>query len=422
MAVPFLSDVREEMARRMPGWIQPFLSFVTGRPLHGKTSLDPLSPITQFLLDLALLFGSVVLGVTLLDAHFFWGIGLLPVLWVVIVGRLRALVTQHAHEAVHGAVSCIPWVNRIIAQVSYTVALAHDPISFRQEHDHHHALGRFLDAQDPDRLFVESAGIRPGLSSAELHSNLWASLFGLKFHTLTMANRLRLVLFRGNGWRRACGTLWICILVGVALVGPTIPFCLVVLPALIPFFQAACLLQILSEHDWSKMDAPRDLVGYADATWGRFCGDPLPSADLVGYEWLADWGTWWLRMVFVHIPCRMGVLVRGLPAHDYHHLQSHADSARYDCAHVLHVRSRAIASGDSLGFRKREIWGLWVAVNHVLDSLSRVELPQTVHLHARYFDNRRIPWQSEMMKHISHSPNTAKTMIATKQVSTCHEV
>ena len=63
------------------------------------------------------------------------------------------------------------------------------------------------------------------------------------------------------------------------------------------------------------------LAQYADRTFGRFSGIPLPPRGLRGFAWLRAWAAWWAEILLIETPFRLGVLSSDLQAHDVHHCE-----------------------------------------------------------------------------------------------------
>src|ERR1700761_7667337 len=82
--VPLRNDPRAEMARRLPKFVQPFLTWLTAKPASGEEAA-PKKPIRFVIEALSLTLGGVALSIAaqiFLRAHdpFFWaflGLGLL---------------------------------------------------------------------------------------------------------------------------------------------------------------------------------------------------------------------------------------------------------------------------------------------------------------------------------------------------------
>lgn len=60
-------------------------------------------------------------------------------------------------------------------------------------------------------------------------------------------------------------------------------------------------------------------------TFGRFVGEPCPRSDLPLGRWGWAWARWSARLLWLHIPTRLCVLVGDLCQHDWHHRHPQGD-------------------------------------------------------------------------------------------------
>lgn len=107
-------------------------------------------------------------------------------------------------------------------------------------------------------------------------------------------------------------------------------------------------------------------VVIARLTVGRFVGEPLPRRDLPPGPQLWAWGRWCTRLLLLHVPTRLCVLVGELCQHDWHHRHP-----RGDWANAVYERQRDLAAGCP-GWPEpyREVWGLGNAIDAVFAGLA----------------------------------------------------
>jgi hypothetical protein len=156
-----------------------------------------------------------------------------------------------------------------------------------------------------------------------------------------------------------------------------IPYCYGVVPAVLAIwipltllYQTSALLQFTTEHIWMTSKAPlTDTVEYAKRCHGRFSGERVPSSELTLGS-AREWMGWWCRLMLIHIPVRMSILVGDLPAHDWHHMTSMVKHNATDWSNAIFMRQRAIDNAESAGMEHRELWGIGEMVNYVLDQMS----------------------------------------------------
>jgi hypothetical protein len=101
-------------------------------------------------------------------------------------------------------------------------------------------------------------------------------------------------------------------------------------------------------------------------TFGRFVGEPCPSRDLPLERWLLAWGRWCARLLWLHIPTRLCVLVGDLCQHDWHHRHPTGD-----WSNACYARQRDLQSGCP-GWPEpyTAIWGLDKAIDEVFAGLA----------------------------------------------------
>jgi hypothetical protein len=112
----------------------------------------------------------------------------------------------------------------------------------------------------------------------------------------------------------------------------------------------------------------------ARLTVGRFVGEPIPSSGLSLGPWLWAWGRWLARLLLLHVPSRLCVLMGDLCQHDWHHRHP-----RGDWSNAGYARQRDRAAGCP-GWPEayREVWGLGNAIDAVFEGLASLPpLPES---------------------------------------------
>ena len=163
-------DIRQDMEERLmlPRWL---LDWFTGKPiLDGKSKPTELDPIAYLLLDIGIALLGVI-GIVAVMAYFplLLQIVLVPVGWLMIVGRLRKMQTLEGHEASHGNffLQTDPRrrskrrilgmsVNDFFGEIATTFALSQNMVSYRSSHNRHHDEATYTTDKDPDALLVRS--------------------------------------------------------------------------------------------------------------------------------------------------------------------------------------------------------------------------------------------------------------------------
>lgn len=352
--------VRHKLRERLPGFVQPLITAVTGRPYEGQKPLVALSTPALVALEAGALGASIAIG-TLPFAGSIWALPLLPYAFCTAVGRLRWFQTELAHFGVHESMRG----HRMWAVVGTVVPLAQNERDYAADHiQEHHQLKIFGTADDPDAKVLLRFGFTPGTDEKELMRRLRRTLLSPKFHGWFLKTRMLSNFVSSGLWRRLAGFMWFVVLIGLTAVMPLSAWLVMVVATYTIGYQSSALLQFLSEHLWLAEPSPgaRRAV---ELSHGRFCGEAPPEQGHL--SWLR-WLGWFGRFITVHVYSRLAVLPGSLPSHDAHHVSQRRINSQWTTANF--VRSDMIAEGADLGMADRELWGLGAAIRSVLRSLA----------------------------------------------------
>jgi chloramphenicol-sensitive protein RarD len=316
-------EVRIEWQERLPGWLQPFLTWLMGYPYPGQKPLlgnrpwwlAVLTPACALALGLALAFAVIEVGG--------WAWLALPVAWMMAINGARALQVHVCHQGVHDALSGDPATDRLVVEAVSTLLLLHDYRGYRADHagiHHPHLAG----PDDPDRLFTtEVMKIRPGADVRANRARFLAALVSPRAHALFLFTRLKANFIDCPAWRRLLSVAWLAAVFAALLIsqkwqafllGCALPMTLL--------YQASAMCQFVTEHFWvrRRRQGQSAKEHYQSLLLNRHLGDPLPDGERKGLAWWAGWATWWARLSLYHLPVRLGILVADLPVHGAHHL------------------------------------------------------------------------------------------------------
>jgi hypothetical protein len=350
---------RESMTA-LPAFLQPFLTWLTGKPAVGQSPVIHWTPFTRTLAGLS----SATSGIVMLAVAANLG-GWLLLLAVPgllhAVGGLRALYLEIAHNAVHNLFRKRHWLNRAITELFTLLTWMPGYDVFRREHviSHHGYTGT---DRDPDYAALVSWGFAPGVSLSQLRRRTRESWWNPAVHFSYLSARTRGILMDGPVWRRILGGAWLATLViATFTIGSPLAWFAALWAPLTWGFQMSSVLQMLSgEHRWGRGFASKD-ERRRGLTRGRFLGDPYPSHGAFAKL------RWWLRLVFLHYPARVAVYVGNDigPAHDVHHR-----IPDFDWSNAAYAREELIASGRLDG--AEDVWGsLFELIDGTLVDLSR---------------------------------------------------
>ncbi len=371
----------------------------TGNPIaDGKSRPIKLGPISYLALNTAIGFSAA--AVTAATVTYVPLIAPLVVPWTMLIqtGRMRKNQTHLGHEASHGnfflrgdkrrdwhdPVFLGLGLNDFLGELATTLSLSKNMEVYRRDHDLHHDRRTYTTVDDPDTAYVRTLGnlpralLDPRAYARDFAARIASNILAMRYvgHDETTDKPGREISY----WpRRLMGLVWISFLIGLAFVMPFPAWLLAVFVPYAILFRISGVLQILSLHDWDLPPAT-SWQEYADRTWARFSGIPLPERGLKGAASIKAWTRWGAEMLFLELPFRLGVLSSDLQTHDVHHLEwVLAFDLKLLPEFVDDWRNQPLRRAevirdtkDALGMSKREIWGvraMWRAARTNLQRL-----------------------------------------------------
>jgi len=354
-----------ETMRALPGALQPFLTWMTGKPLPGEAPTIRWTPLRRGLWTAIVLALGVALALAATGPV--WstspaaGAALLVVAWILTTGSMRMLYVVIEHSCTHNAFAPTPRLNRAFGEIISTVLWATPYQLFRDGHRVHHTATRTM--SDPDVHFLFGTGYRRSMTKADFWRYLARTLVSPRYHAVYLYNRLK-DNFTAAPYRAVMAGTYLAILVSVLTLGDAwLPWLLAWGIPVTVLFQVSSLINYHSEHRWPQ-GTETGRLAKARLSYGRFCGDAAPADDRrSGPARLVAWAIWWLRVALVHVPYRLFVLVGDLPQHDLHHRRPGAD-----WANAAYARRDDVAAGCP-GWPEdyTEVWG--TALDHLAESV-----------------------------------------------------
>lgn len=359
---------RESMLS-LPAWIQPFLTWCTGRH-HGALPPEPKrSPAFRLFTSTSELAWGVVISVM----GMYWVEALIPIGWLFTVGGARTLQVTICHHLVHGTFFRDPkhrqW-NRRLYQAISTVLFIQDYDGYKEDHvrKHHHDT---CGPKDPDQVFLYCLGFRPGISKAMLWRTLFQTLFSPRFHWLFLKARWKANSHAQSLYRRLTSVLYLTLVLSTtALTGFWWPLIVAWLVPMTFLYHMSALLQFTSEHLWFAPQAPSEAkrLRLGRLTAGRFSGNPVPSPGLSLWKSFSAWTRWTVGLFLYHLPVRVAVLVGDISDHDLHHRAPGHDWANSRSERLAYISAGQPSWPEPLV----EIWGLGAALEWVFDHLTQL--------------------------------------------------
>ncbi len=362
---------RVAMGERMPTFVQPFLTWLTARPLADEPIVDR-STMFFVVTALAQTIGGVLLSAAALHVMLLPAVALLALGLTLTSAGLGLFQVVVFHHCSHGTVFKARELNIVVGKLISAILLFKHFDKYKAEHMLHHNHKKLLTEEDEFADFVFGmCGLEPSLPKRDLWRRVIVNLVSPEFHFRFLRRRLRAAWLSHDRSHNLIGIgIWTAFTALAAVTG-TLPEFLVgwVLPVTV-LLQVATVFRILCEHRFPDpeiiLTRGKDFVSHATA--GVFPGSAPPDARATSLAGLARWTLWWADMLTMQLFVRMFVLVGDAPCHDYHHRRP--ASRRWTS--YIQARQVDMDSGSSgVHGQYQETWGLFRAVDENLASLSR---------------------------------------------------
>ena len=360
------------MFQRLPGVLQPFLTWLTARPAPGEVVVE--RSALSFIWE-ALAFsvaGPLVGAAALVHAPLMLAPVVLLLSWLMTTYGLGLFQVVVFHHASHGTVFADWNRNRRIGWlISATLLFKHFEF-YKKEHMLHHSANKLLTHEDEFADFVLGlCRLEPGVPKSELWRRvLWEVTFSPVFHVRFLGKRIRAALWSSDAAHNAVGiAFWSMMVVGAAATGWLSMWLLLWVVPVTLLLQIATVGRILCEHRFpdEALIAARGRDFVCEATAGVFPGSPPPDARLNTLRGWARWTMWWLDMLIVQLGVRLFVLVGDAPCHDYHHRRP----GEKKWTGYIYARQADLDAGCP-GYSRNygENWGLFAALDENLRTLA----------------------------------------------------
>ncbi len=364
------ADARLAMYDRLPGVLQPFLTWLTAKPAPGEAMLSR-SPL-WFVACASL---QVLIGVAMA-----WGALRLPTLPAATLVSLGALLTTSGlglfqvvvfHHCSHGTVFKDRETNIRVGRLISAILIFKHFDEYKRDHMLHHNARKLLTEEDEFADFVFGAcRLQAGVAKRELWRRVVGNLVSPVFHGQFLLRRMQAAFCSRDRAHNLIGVAaWgtmTALAVALHQVGP---FLVAVALPMTLLLQVATVFRILCEHrfpDHAIMEQ-RGKDFACHATSGVFPGAMPPARSLRSLRGVAEWTLWWAEMLTVQLFVRMFVLVGDAPCHDFHHRRP-ASKRWTSYAQARQTDLEAGSPGFNVDYI--ETWGLFTAVDQTLQSLA----------------------------------------------------
>jgi hypothetical protein len=294
---------------------------------------------------------------------------LLLLAWGHLVFGLRNLALPNRHEAAHGTLTGIPWLDAWIGQS--ISALNGSPAMSLYRATHvvgagrvHHSARDLMTSGESTFEELRSFGIQAGASPAANWCHLRRTLLDPRFYGGQLLRATHAAFFTGLPWERAYAVcLWLAIVALLVFTQELDVFLIVFIPSRL-LYVVSQVLRSLAEHRFGSAH-PRSLAVAHGMTVDIYCAEKPPLiADHANHLHNALlWLSWGGRMILIHMPTRFWVLTGSTPAHWQHHFAR----LGHDFANYEMEKSQLLEKGLPI----QSVWGLQAAIGGCLHSLAQ---------------------------------------------------
>jgi hypothetical protein len=369
--LPATDNPREEMARRLPACLQPFISWLTARPIPGAAARERTAIYHIVTAFLAVVAGVGASGLAFFAADGAAQLALLPLASILTASGMGKLQAVIYHHCAHCTVLRRRAHNICLGRAIGILLLVKHFDSYQSEHMIHHSPKKLLTHEDEFAQFVFNlCGLRLGLPKNVLWRSILLSFASPFFHMRFLLSRISAnLLSRSPAHNLVAMLYWALLLVAVDAADAWTAFIVLWLVPLVVLFQIATALRVLCEHRFphESIMALRDKRFVGHATAGVFAGHMPPIEAANSAAGALKWMGWWVRMLTLHLFERVFVLVGDAPAHDFHH--RHPASRKW--ANYIQAREAdRLAGCPNYPVNYGESWGLFRAIDENLALMS----------------------------------------------------
>jgi len=162
------------------------------------------------------------------------------------------------HQAVHGAVSKLAWLNTLVAYLGSIVSLGSPPSLYRVKHLlQHHPLWLLATIGDPDFRWLQRLGFVEGQAMDHYWSLLLRLLLSPSFYLKNLVSRVRVHMIQAPLAHRFLVLMWWALLIVAAATFHRWAALLMYLLLLTVAFPISTLLHTATEHVWASKEHPR---------------------------------------------------------------------------------------------------------------------------------------------------------------------
>lgn len=313
--------IRNSM-RALPGFMQPFLSWLTAKPLpEDLDQVRKLKPVHHILVSAGLIAGGALLAATgyMHGTIVLWLLG-----FVLATGGIKQMQVMICHNCAHDMVFEQRELNVRVGRIISGVLMLKPFDTYKQEHSLHHSSKTLLTDDDDTLSYLQGVvGLKPSDSIA----TMWTKLVSTALSPLAVLRstwgRVKATAIAPN---RRVARLTLAFWATLALLATALGhFDVFVMAWVVPVFAGyhiSTTFRLAAEHTWPSVDVleRRGIDFICESTTGVFIGEELRIPEGAGaVRRFVHIGVWLIKMLGFHLFVRVFVMVGDTPCHDFHH-------------------------------------------------------------------------------------------------------
>lgn len=313
--------IRNSM-RALPGFMQPFLSWLTAKPLpEDLDKVRPLKPFHHIVVSAGLIAGGALLaGIGYSQASIaLWLLG-----FVLATGGIKQMQVMICHNCAHDMVFESRETNMTVGRIISGVLMLKPFDTYKTEHALHHSSKTLLTDDDDTLSYLQSVvGLKPSDSIAAMWTKLVSTALSPLAVLRSFWGRLKGTATAAN---RRVAALTLVFWAGLALLSAALGHVdLFIVAWVIPVFAGyhiSTTFRLAAEHTWPSVEVleRRGIDFICESTTGVFIGEELRIPEGAGtVRRLTHISVWLIKMLAFHLFVRVFVMVGDTPCHDFHH-------------------------------------------------------------------------------------------------------
>ncbi len=365
--------MERESMRIIPSIFQPFLTWLTAKPLPEEVDCAyKLTPTFHILTSLVLLCSGVYTSS--------WGYNESSIVtWLIgfifATSGVKQLQVLICHNCAHNIVFKGKKKNNLLGHAISSILLLKPFDLYKHEHKLHHDPKSLLTDDDDTLSYLKQV---VGLTPSDSIKTMWRKLIISAFSPIKIARSIIQRIYQTIKSKNI-SSLIITVLIWLSVVYAAIYFERVDilfyswLPPIFIGYHISTTFRLAAEHTWPSPDVlhNRGIDFVTNATTGVFIGEALILKDQSSFFVKSlNIFTWSLKMLTFHLFVRLFIMVGDTPCHDFHHRRPRSK----EWPNYITARERDLRNG-SKPFPQNYIdcWGYVNTVSKNFESFRRAK-------------------------------------------------